>query len=750
MNQTKSVNIQMDIEKLSKMLGSQQYENAYSFIQEAAQNGIDSHRTINSSENIIVYLGKGKYYSDFVIRFRDFGKSFETKEDFEQKVCTLLYSDKSAVKTNDDNEVMGKWGIGSISPARYTASNKKDKTFKYVVFKNGKAFTATLEEQDGKGLTYFFSNYTATTEKDGVLLEVPFNPQVGNLEDLFRNLKTKLSYFENISFSFDNSLLSDFSFSYKADLISLNKNEIIKGEHFSMSSFNTYNHMHLIIDQYIYPIDFHHLGIDPIGLPIGLNFKMNDGLEPNVTRERVFLTAEYKKIVKDKIALAKNEIKERFEKEYSDLDDLKKYMDNLDDGFFCFKELPTEPISLSHISSNAFFTYKGKDLRKEVKAIRSIFNAKFNTKYQVLNGSIRDIEGTWRAKGFEIYSNYIILDDGVRMKQNEKDKLRSSYGNYYLLIERKKGVLNTMMKYCGSSSSELREIYKKTGENIWRTPVENIKFFLNELETSGVIKRKSQISFPPAIKRVKKVKNPLEEGEVLFKKADPTVGSRTHLHCAFNDFVLSTSKMSSHPKFIYYGTKDDISTLDKLAYSFHNFTFAYVNQKAKKFLDENKFQNIKHFSKFMDIDFPAIKKYVTAIQIKESKILKDPYLQILMEEILGEDSKKNLVELQSYVNSVSYVNSSIGEEIIELAKEKNLYDYKTKAKLDTVIADYEKVKDYEDLGVILTSYKNKNESKIIVNLIANQMKRDHYRINPKFYKIKNEKKEKLNENEDKE
>ena len=157
------VKLKNDVVKLQQILGSKLYSNKYSFISEVMQNATDSMRRAGKQDE---YFEAG-ISEDMFFFVRDYGKSFENKEDIVTYLCTLLESSKSQVKNNDDCQEIGKYGIGKIASAAYNCE------WFYNIYKNGKGIDLKVFEIEGKGLFYeFTSDYYDTEEKDGVLYKI--------------------------------------------------------------------------------------------------------------------------------------------------------------------------------------------------------------------------------------------------------------------------------------------------------------------------------------------------------------------------------------------------------------------------------------------------------------------------------------------------------------------------------------------------------------------------------------------------
>jgi hypothetical protein len=78
------------------------------------------------------------------------------------------------------------------------------------------------------------------------------------------------------------------------------KFQIFKSDDFQYSTLNPNNNLHICIDQYTYDINWNHIGIKPIQLPIALRFNLND-FDINPTREVLSIGEDYKDKIINKI-----------------------------------------------------------------------------------------------------------------------------------------------------------------------------------------------------------------------------------------------------------------------------------------------------------------------------------------------------------------------------------------------------------------------------------------------------------------
>ena len=247
--------------KLQRLLGSQLYTNAYSFLQEVVQNSQDVYNKHQiTDELILLKLEKcSDVDSDIKIRFsiRDFGPGIESRENIIKYLCTLLESSK------EDSEVeTGEFGLGKISVSAYT------KQWNYNIYHNKIHYLLNLEEKEEGGVFFKLSEGVSTFEKNGVEFFIDIETyEVGELID---NIKDRLMFFKNVKIYADTYVLNSINTTYlrknfnyfKLKLDELNSfNKLYSNDYF----FETNNKSKsVVINNYNYEFN------NPFSLPIAL------------------------------------------------------------------------------------------------------------------------------------------------------------------------------------------------------------------------------------------------------------------------------------------------------------------------------------------------------------------------------------------------------------------------------------------------------------------------------------------------
>jgi hypothetical protein len=171
------------LNKLTSLIGPKLYSDKYSFINEIYQNAMDASRKCGTTKKIEMGMMGDHFY------MRDYGCSFENKEEFEHYIGGITNSKKEG----DDSQV-GEYGIGSLSPSAYHSNSGYESKWYYKIFKAGKVFDATIRYDEQNGFQYTISDYSETKEDDGVLFKIPIYNKSKIREKVTEKLKGSTEY----------------------------------------------------------------------------------------------------------------------------------------------------------------------------------------------------------------------------------------------------------------------------------------------------------------------------------------------------------------------------------------------------------------------------------------------------------------------------------------------------------------------------------------------------------------------------
>lgn len=701
--------------KLHQVFGKKLYASKYSWISEICQNAVDSHRMAGVKVPVkigIRYSSVNRNKQMFFVE--DTGLSFTDKADFIKKVCTILESGKSSEKTNDESCAMGMHGIGSISVSAYQNKWTYD-----VITPTGERFLATLQEIDGKGLTYDIKDLPKTTDSKKVVFEVEVNHNYG-VRNLITEMKAKLAYFKDIMFDFPADMIRDYR-----ELLTLNSDfKIFQGPTFQVSTFSADGYMHISLDQYSYPIKWGVLSrnADSIRLNIGLRFGMGDGLEADLTRENLQLTDNYKDIILNKIKETATWFVERYNKSFPEEVTSVSKMNEL------IRSRPSVEINgqryeiaeLAKYSTVPIREPKFKDVSRKVfdtfcNYANSFVRARFSITSNGTKKSCNSVGFGWRGKN-------IFVDKPIPQRTMDyiKEKYRQSSLIYFYDIPAFK-TRNTQISYqeiYSLSKKDLKAVYKATGVNPWRQIIKESKI-LEEIYMKENTILASSIKVPddfnkaPAKPRVTKEKVNLENlsGEITVKYAQAAYGG----YNTTSKFVHGIYKLKDfvvNKQLHVYGTEEEKDKLNMVfrMYSYRDtmkqaqpqYVACIIGKSQHHIIEKLKLENCMHVDDFLKGKHELFRQIVTAYVIERD--LRVPFREtfnnsVLIRKYISVDTANKIDFLNAYVSkhSTLFTHSLSENEVkplLDLANDLKLYDDETLEKfkaLKSLLPEYDYV-----------------------------------------------------------
>ena len=255
--------------KLMAILSQNLYQDPIgSIVREYVSNALDAQREAGTDTPIKVQLKKEN--GNFVFKVIDNGVGL-SPERIENVFCKYLSSTKEGAANQ-----LGYFGLGSKSGLAYcdsffVHSRYEGTLYSYIMLKG--------EE----GTEFSLNDINPTTDHNGVTIVI----NLKNDKDYFtflQKIQSQLCYFEGV---FVEDEYRDFDNDYK----------IIKTPDWKFSELNQDQYMHLCLDNVYYALDFKALGIEPIKMPIGLNFSLQDGIMPTPSREAFMYTPSTKEMI---------------------------------------------------------------------------------------------------------------------------------------------------------------------------------------------------------------------------------------------------------------------------------------------------------------------------------------------------------------------------------------------------------------------------------------------------------------------
>ncbi len=666
--------------KLHQMFGKRLYKDEYAFISEICQNAVDSHRMSGQKDPVTVGLKKES--RGFVFYVRDTGLSFDSKEDFIEKIGTLLESGKSEEKTDSEDCAMGMHGIGSISVSAFQSE------WRYTIVKNGRKFTATLKEIEGMGLNYELSNYSKTEEEKYVLFEVVV-PSTKSIYQVIKSMKEKLCYFKDIMFEFDEYLMS-----YERGLLTLNTEfKIFQSDDFQISTLSPSSQMHICLDQYSYPINWEKLGIDPIYMNIGLKFSLADGLEPDITREGLIYNPDYAKIIKDKIKKVATWFIDRYNSGMPDeLTSVKMYFTAIQASKAVLINSTTYIINpLIQHSANKIkdIIFKGVDQHTLNRYTVHTRNGQSLYKY---SGEITQ-SGKKAPRAYYAFK---------QEKMILVDKPMSTRMNAYIRSDMRGAGLYTKSKM---SLKQYRSVLGLHWGNRskWRVVIKQMQELEKSYEKDYFVKV-SNIVIPETFstgerkKAVRKDKVSLEDmsGEVGIKYAKPMDKFSYTWNCKFVEKVVKVKDLHKQPFLHVYTTEENRKSLDSL-YSmcrtgYNKIAPCIISNRQQAYIKKLKLHNFMTIEDFFKGKHRLFRSVITAYLIdrliKENNHVfsnKELISSYLSSKFAG-DLEKLMAFRTKYSSNMIGVPPLFMQELVTMAQEGKLYDY-------SIWTEYTRVKE---------------------------------------------------------
>lgn len=679
-----SANILMDM--LSKNLYS---DGIGSTIRECASNALDSHRKANVEDPIIVSL-KENDQGNYEFSVEDFGVGIDSDD-----IVNIISKYGKSTKRNDEN-ALGMMGLGFKAPLAYSSS------FYFVCRKNGVERKYMMYEgEDGNTIDLLYES--PTEERNGVKVIVPV--QLSDAITFSRKINEQLCYFESVYFDVPRIYLS---WRDNANEIS-NDFKIYRHELYQSSQMSTDRNMHLCLDNVYYPIDFSKLEINEIRIPIGLRFGLSDGIYPLPNRESIRYTKDTKDIILKKISDIANYFVTKYNSELT-----------VESNIFAI---------LDHYENNTMYANVGLDINYDITELvkhatipietpkvegvnilnmSSVFprNSEFlldeyTPKYKIVNSSIRDCSKLHYDRDFratKLKKMNVYFYEG-RVGGIMKDYLRSIHSNGVYLVKKDKTIpLRTKSLYSldyvnalslnSYPKSQWRQVI-----NEWKILVQQIeknfinlddleipKEFLEQRKQSRSTSEKLMVMSDGTVVPLSSKRKKLQ-GEVNCKIAVNLERNSNNKSCKFIPHIIKLEELHKD-KFLTVYTSHENSDVFQSLYAIstkQKMRFITVSPREKKLLDGLEVHNIMTYEKFMEGNNMPFKRIATAFIIK--KFQSDNYsmfdrLQHLtnVSSTFGERLQKlEQYTIKNYTSGVTNASKN-HEEIIKVAKEKNLYD----------------------------------------------------------------------------
>ena len=316
-----------------------------STVREITSNALDAHRAAKVDKPIIVELEYNLDSDCWQLHIRDNGTGISP-----DKVINVYMFYFSSDK-RDSDDLIGAYGLGSKSPLSYQdyfyiSTVYNGKKYDYILHQGEEL--PELDSFNGYEIIedlvteyiYPDSYYELSVEERKALVEsgdivpetidkivkikypigldtdesngttITIDIKEDDLNKFIRAFKEQLPYFDNV---------------YVKGVEYENEYKIFEGKTFKYSTNIEDKEMHIVIDTVRYPINFKKINIDPLKVPVGLKFNIGE-LEITPERENIKYTEKGIELIKKKITLCLDELKEIYKKQNPPIDDIKVYL----------------------------------------------------------------------------------------------------------------------------------------------------------------------------------------------------------------------------------------------------------------------------------------------------------------------------------------------------------------------------------------------------------------------------------------
>lgn len=300
-----TTNVQVIMDLLSKGF----YQNPIeSIVREYCSNAWDSHIEAGVEDQaIVVKFSKveDKYYIEFI----DYGMGLSPER--VKEVFTVYFESSK----RDTNNQIGSFGLGSKSAYAYTdtffvTTRHNGVEYQYIMSKN---------EHGISRLTKLDEN--PTDEGNGTSIKIPLKDKKygyysseTDVTKFYDACKSQLAYFNNVYIEGGNVVGAS----------TFNEVKVYYYKNFTCTTRPPYPSMHIKLGQCVYKIPWLDLGLSEISTPVAVNFAIGE-IMPTPNREGIILDDEAKALVKNRVGLVLNELRDLYEKQREDVDDWREW-----------------------------------------------------------------------------------------------------------------------------------------------------------------------------------------------------------------------------------------------------------------------------------------------------------------------------------------------------------------------------------------------------------------------------------------
>ena len=742
--QTTKMSLDLDSAQiLMQMLSKNLYsDNIGSAVRECASNALDSHRRAGTDKPIIVSLKKNTTTDTLEFSVEDFGIGLDADD-----VVNIISKYGKSTKRNSNTE-LGMMGLGFKAPLAYSSS------FYFVARKNGMERKYMMYEgEDTNSIDLLYEK--ETTEDNGVKVIIPVNYR--DRYSFASKIKEQLAYFESVYFDIDKSVDN-----------SINNDFIIhRADDYQFSSLTESHTLHLCLDNVYYPLDFEKLGIKPIDLPIALRFSLTDGLFPTPNRESLRYTQEAKLVILDKLS----KVADVFMTKYNESINQKgnpisiiEFYSNSDRSIASFFGNNSSRLTITNLLYYAKISIASPKMegvtllnwKKLAGSLKSFMFIQFENKFSYKNGKFKD--ATKRHYKEHIDYNDIVPNYGSpskiytfsdRFTKGKQDYLRTILSTSQTCLFVKKRPLKLKKKGNVDYGSyqgmlELNNYPKAQWRQLIKEFQSVIAFFEKDFIDVDKIEIPQSYIDEQRAKRVQLlrgsagVKRVRMKGEFSGKIATKTENNLSDQYAKFLPTTFKFEEIEKVKRLHVYTKEVDKKKMDCLWSMFRDqVTFVLVADKNFDNLQKADVHNWITMEKFMEGKNRPFRTMATVFLIdKFRESCKDIFDRTKFIREVSSDLADKIDTLSAYISKHShrrYTDDDTKEEIVEFAKEHNLFDQQTYIIYKQVVEVNEKL---PFLRPMLKQFGYNVTDPILIKAVADLFKYHKHKVNLSHYAIR--------------
>lgn len=660
-------------------------ENGYkrpipSLIREVFCNSHDGNIAANkSNEPVFVSLYKNETGS-YVFEVSDKGIGMNEEEFY--KYCMNIGESSK----RNSNTMIGAMGAGFKSPLAYTDN------FETIIRKNGKELKFLIYKGETRPeCTKIYEK--DTIEEDGVTVKVTVSRW--DFNQFKEGIKEQLAHFPNAYIKIEGD-----NFDYSSA-------KVFTSELFEWSEIYPNSEMYISFGGVNYPIEYSSIKIPKINLPIAIKIGLEEKVCPIFNRESLIYTSETKELILEKIKKVATWFVNKYNESVPEEQELLKVFKDIDNDTKIVKLADKEFVINSLLQ---YSSVKPKELK--IKGISVETPAYYYKKRNELLDEYETVvhleNTTWRTKHIKNRHSWIKILDGIKHIEVEKvptglvkKYLLEKHGNRNLIFlkkvhTRKLGNRNYNLKrdydymYLLNLSSNLDK-NGRVDKSKFRPLIQEWQFVENQFKSLII----NEIN----------IENSKEYQEWLLKHKEEQKQNRAKGYSSGNYKILNKKEGDVTisycvPKSVGSGFKFDKNTykiqeLHKNKY----LTILFTEEEKEKALnlrnlqskwriaivgknEGKKIENIHNFitfKQFMEKSKP-FKRLMTSFLFEKEVEKYDNIFERKDLEIIQNCLKplyNDIQLLRSYVSkNGKYVkDNELLEQMVEVAKDYNLYDY---------------------------------------------------------------------------